>query len=719
MTITSGTDFVYGNQIYVTGVYTKTGVSVQKGVSVGMERALNTVKAVGFVNVNKPSEKIDALPVDFAKNTYYMIYETRDQDNNLMDALNHVGLKNVTFISDNILLVKIDSTERTFTIDGVEYSGIAIQPGQYVDKGGEVNITAIANKTGNKSNTNFVVGSNALLQTLSITGPDKVVADCDQNVKLNYVAKDTAGNAVTNYETIVRSTNTLTLSCQTGTLTVKEENDGTAGIYWSDIQAAWNNTENADEIDRTIPLTTIVVGGESNNYLLSVSDRRRPVAIKTIKSINRGANAIVANGTATVRFDNNDDVDYIDQYGETMKATTAKVFFDFAGTTKFGKGADKYAYGVKADFTTTNYLSAADTVLKTGSYTLNLTAADVTAVMNDTVKFSIAQADNVGDAVADWDVAGKVLSVSVATVDRLSNLSIPSLSKQHVVTALTPSANGSAAGKNATNANDSLTGALTVPTAGEVKVTGTYDGKTLDVPNDYLVRSTANFTYSGAKISAVSSGALKIKDLYDVNSAQLTRKDGSLDAEVAVYKSTTTQNASTLLGTCKTKITLSDEAPKAAKVEWVYNAKAIESFTINALNTSFTFVDNTGSGATDTRVDNEGELWGGRYWVPSVVVYDQYGKIYNTDSVEFTIKDYVENTGAFAHKDNNSSIKANGSSSAAIDGAELGDTFTVTAAIEGVSATAKVTLGSDVSANITATTNSDETFRKTYLGYDR
>ena len=513
----------------------------------------------------------------------------------------------------------------------------------------------------------------------------------------------------------------MTLSCGTGTLTVKEENDGTAGIYWSDVASAWNNTENADEIDRTIPLTTIVVGGESNNYLLSVSDRRRPVAIKAIKSINGGANAIVANGTATVRFDNNDDVDYIDQYGETMSATTAKDFFDFAGTTKFGKGADKYAYGVKADFTTTNHLGASDAVLKTGSYNLTLTAGNVAAVMNDTVKFSIAQADAVGDVVADWDVAGKVLSLSVATVpvDRLSNLSIPSLSKQHVVTDLTVYANGSAAGKSATNANDALTGTLNVPTAGEVKVTGTYDGKTLDVPEPYLVRSTANFTYSGKNIATVSGGALKIKDLYDVNSAQLTRKDGALDAEITVYKSTAVKDSTTLLGTCKTKITLSDEAPKAAKVEWVYNAKAIESFTINASNTSFTFVDGTGSAASDTRVDNTNELWGGRYWVPSVVVYDQYGQIYATDSVEFTIKDYVENTGAFAHKENNSSIAANGSSSAAINGAELGDTFTVTAAIEGVSATAKVTLGSDGSANITATTNSDETFRKTYLGYDR
>ena len=176
----------------------------------------------------------------------------------------------MTFISDNILLLKVDTVERNFTIGGVEYSGIMVQPGQYVDKGGEVNITAIANKTGNKSQKNFVVGKGALLKSLSITGPDKTVADGDTGVKLNYVAQDTDGNNVTNYESIVRSTNSLSLSCGTGTLTVKEENDGTAGIYWSDDfdkYGQWNNTDSADEIDRTVPLTTIVVGGESNKCI--------------------------------------------------------------------------------------------------------------------------------------------------------------------------------------------------------------------------------------------------------------------------------------------------------------------------------------------------------------------------------------------------------------------------------------------------------------------
>ena len=56
----------------------------------------------------------------------------------------------------------------------------------------------------------------------------------------------------------------------------------------------------------------------------------------------------------------------------------------------------------------------------------------------------------------------------------------------------------------------------------QVKVTGTYDGKTLTVPEAYLDRTDANFTYASGKISDVSAGALKVKDLYDVNSAQLT-----------------------------------------------------------------------------------------------------------------------------------------------------------------------------------------------------
>lgn len=100
-------------------------------------------------------------------------------------------------------------------------------------------------------------------------------------------------------------------------------------------------------------------------------------------------------------------------------------------------------------------------------------------------------------------------------------------------------------------------------------------------------------------------------------------------------------------------------------------------------------------------------------------IYDQYGNTYDEGTVEFTVKDYVENTGAFAHKQNSFKISTNGSAKTEIDGAELGDTFVVTTTINGVSAQAKVTLGSDAQANINNNANSDESFRKAKLGYDR
>ena len=735
ITLENDKAFVYGNQIYVTGVYTKTGVSVNKAVTVGMEQALNSVETMGFVDKNKPTTKIDALPSDFAKDTYYMIYATKDQDGNLLDAsASNVKDGKVTFISDNIMLLKVqdkdasgNSTERTFTIDGVEYSAILVQPGQYVDKGGEVNITAISNKTGNKSNKNYVIGSNVLLGSLTITGPDGVVADGDQNVNLSYVAQDTAGNNITNYESIVRSTNTLSLTVSEGKLVVYEKKDGTAGIKWSDSTHNWGASETQDEVDRTVAITTVVVGGTSNNYLLSVSDKRKPVAIKEIKSINGGANAIVASGSATVDFTKDTDVVYLDQYGADMKASTAAAFFAYSYNSGFGR--DSMAYGVKADFSNTNdFGNQTDVIAKTGSALnandakLTLNADVVTAVKNNTVKFSIAQI-KVADkthAAADWDVAGKVktVTIDVVPVDKLTGIAFASVGKQKLETGKENFANGAEA-----DLADAITGPISDSAVNfnegsgfEVKITGNYQGKALTIPTAYYTIDTANVSTAAAadsvnatKIAAVSGPTMKWSELYDSNSARLTRKDATVTIKADVFN-TTTKASQDKNATVKLSVKVSDEARKASKIVIKEGAAATKQ------------VSNTTKAAASWFTLDSATAPNGVY------VLDQYDAKMTIDpNYSFTFADLKEATTEFTHLKDSLKVNANGSYTANVDKAEIGDSFKLTITgtdTKGVSVSADIviTLGGDTLANaesgVDFKSTDDHTLRGT-LGYDR
>ena len=98
---TDGKAHTYGDQIFITGVYTKTGKTVQKTLTVGTEQALNSIEMKGFVKKGT-TEILSTLPADFKAGTYYMIFKALDQNGCPLDAANYKD--EVTFISDNILL---------------------------------------------------------------------------------------------------------------------------------------------------------------------------------------------------------------------------------------------------------------------------------------------------------------------------------------------------------------------------------------------------------------------------------------------------------------------------------------------------------------------------------------------------------------------------------------------------------------------------------------
>ena len=136
----------------------------------------------------------------------------------------------------------------------------------------------------------------------------------------------------------------------------------------------------------------------------------------------------------------------------------------------------------------------------------------------------------------------------------------------------------------------------------------------------------------------------------------------------------------------------------------------------------------------------------GAYTNFQVHVYDQYGKVAtgvgtlsndNGDTwdsagvdvgtfLEYTVSDINENSGDFAHLANSFKVEQNGSTydKLKITGAELGDTYTLTATIPGtnISKSVKVTVGADTRAYVSKGKNnsdSDETFRKEELNYKK
>ena len=352
ITIKKEDKFVYGSSIYVTGVHVKTGTTLSTSITVGMPQAADSVVFAGFLNKKDTTKApVESLPADFAKDTYVLLYKTLDQNGNALDIEGFTGDGNITFICDNPQLIASPlEYDSTYTVNGEEYASIKIQPGMWVDRGGEVNITWVANKTGKRDSKNFVIGANGVLKSLVLSAPVTTVADGDQWVNIPYTATDTTGANVTNYSTIVRSTNTLTLSSTVGELIVKEEKDGTAGIYWNDelSRTDFDDKSASDNQDRPVSLTTIVVGGESSNMLFNVSDMRRPTTIEKVDINDTWVNG----DSVSPGLNEWGAFHFIDQYGKAMvdadtsHNTAVEAFFRQADT---AAGFAGEAYGIKVD----------------------------------------------------------------------------------------------------------------------------------------------------------------------------------------------------------------------------------------------------------------------------------------------------------------------------------------------------------------------------------
>ena len=336
--------FIYGTQLSITAVCIKDNVPVTKTkvVTIGEQQAIDEVVYKGFVKKSQKGKKIDDkdvktdVPADFAKNTWALLYQAKDQHGNLLEATSDnlgtgsAGAKiamisgQPTYIENKFEddgIYSVTSAEGNRTI---EYSSATIEPGAYIDRGESIDITAISTRTGKKTDGKFGIGKTKRLKSFQIETPSKVVADGDRDVEIPYTAIDMEGNPTNNYKTIVRSSNKINLTASEGTLKLYEENDGTATLRWTDDgrylsgdsvfgtntkyidgNIPYNPYANSaistnDGVDRAISLTAVVTGEESSSKTttLVVSDMRRPASIEDVH-FGRNDNDTVIGGNGS------------------------------------------------------------------------------------------------------------------------------------------------------------------------------------------------------------------------------------------------------------------------------------------------------------------------------------------------------------------------------------------------------------------------------------
>ena len=754
ITVSNKTAFQYGSTLYVSGVYTAgSEVLTYNGpVTIGLAQSVANIKMKGFLDLKDKTTvlALNELPADFENNRYVLIYEVQDQQDCPMEATgNDISESNLTFISDAPLIISTTFTDAgVFTVKGIDYSGVNVTPGNYSDKGGESTITAVANKNGTKTPEVIKLKDGSALQSLKINEPSKIVCD-GESVELKYTATDTNGNSITDYDTIVRSTNTLNISASEGTLTISENADGSAKITWADSDSKYTlanrfgQSSAWDGQDRMITLTAIVVGGDGSAITnLNVKDARRVAGVDYARlhysnenvaiegeRIEQGINAYnFWWGNASASWAG--DFIYTDQYGEKLDADVANQFLTTASTDFNG-----YIYGIRADVSeqTARLLAADKVVTMTGEYSFKLNPRcdekeSASVKTNDTIKYSvvrIAKADAAGAEAKDWQVVGKTYSkealiapvkdvVNGAYVEEHTNLMRIETSNSD-----RPNGKGIAGKLDATDGTEYVpasSGAIIAfknqkyKTADDTNtdilapylfnVKSKVYGDTIIVPNSWVSQDEAKSAIAidkemqwGNTETLVMNGVvatggalgLKWEDLYVNNGTTYERQNAKLPLAVSVA-------ASGSAVTVSTKISVSDAAPYFA---------------------SLSVGVNDGKDTPNSMAVND---------IFKFTALDQYGDTITLDSSEFKITGTDEKDVQGLNRKFNSLKAEVQDGKVNVTGAEIGDSVSVQ--LTGVygktelTADGNVTFKADAQACMTDKANPDKTFRtdKDYLG---
>lgn len=722
--------FMYGEKIYVTGVYARNGVSVTAVLTVGQKQAVDGVEIVGFVKKGTSEIRQD-LPAGFKEDEYYLVYKVTDQNGNpIVETIDKPVNKNhITFISDNPMVIKgftKDDGETILTIDGTEYYAIFVEPGINVSAGGEVTVTAISNRTGNRVERNIAVGEAQILKSFTLLYPSSIIAD-GESVEIPFVAKDQNGNEIKNFVTIARQSefNKLTFSSSTGTLRLEEKDDGTAKLVFKDDteKTRWSDSITTDGIARTASLTAIVVGGETSNLLLHIQDKARPEAIADIEFDK----VLVERGRTTLDLSK---ITFIDQYGRKFDDKGKdNGFFEAAASGKLsGNDFQGYTFAVRATFKgEKGYFDIFEEVevkeiegkevpiwkqinnSENNTGNIEEVVADITSGKkfefvangkNDVVssktgfslKFEIVKYK---DATKPSAISpAKSYTMTIVDIKAVSGFTVEDLDKIFVETDKSQDETG-ASGKTlrlGENVDVDIEDTINFTNTDldekyqrTVKVKGKYAGQEVTIPKVYLDVESDKFEATGNVIDAVYNGGFSWKDFYDAKTARYLRKDATVTLKVVIKELAKEgeEEEREVVEVVYKDVLASDEYPDIAKID------GDDAVTANPDGTEITIEVNTAASKIT--------ILGKEY-----KFLDQY----NTEISKlptFRVSSIVENKDRYT--ENNFTVTGNDKNKVKIVGAELGDTFVLTIKVGDVTKNINVTVGADKQAYIEGSNN--------------
>ena len=683
--------FTYNEKIFISGVHAKTGTTVTAEVTVGTTQALDSVKVEGFVKKGT-TEILKELPAGFKADTYYMIYSANDQNGNpLVKAIGEPIKDNqITFICYDVLLIeKLSEGETTLVIDGVEYYAVFVTPGMQVSKGGVATIGAIANNTGNSDSFNVAIGEDQVLASFEMLEPSGRIVD-GGSIEIPFIASDQNGKEITKFVTLAKQTelNKLTFSASPGTLTLSENDDGTATLkYEDDIKGDWANPQTTDGLERFATLTSILTGGAPSNVMLCIEDMPRPTGIKSVDM----PEVLVERDSTTLKFMELEDgvlesnFVFVDQYGNEMSTGDANAFFDAAEKSHLrGNDFSGYKYGIRVEFRGQDDYLTFDPVLAEdvkvipyeGSFTITADGSqDVqTAMTGFSFKFDLVKTKDGKEyeQVSPY----KNTSLTIVDISALSSIAVGDFNKFHVKTDLTPFATGQLGGLNikgqklvdGTN-KETPESSIEIEEAyqQEASVSGKYNGKDVNIPSVYYDVSSDKLVFDNSgKATATSADAISWSDFYDVKTANFLRKDADDTVKVEIKNLD-----DEVIDTLSKGIKISDEAPSIDLLT------AKEAITLSPTQTTIKINVET------LKKDDVADLQ----------AKDQYGVDFDISKARIKVSSIVPNADGYA--ENNFKVSDNDSEEVEIVGAERGDTFTLTVTVGGKSVDVKVTVGAD------------------------
>jgi hypothetical protein len=630
ITAAGGQDFIPGSTVYITGVHAASGTVFNGEVKVALEAKADKVEFKGVYNTT--TSKIESLPAGFTNGKYVLLIEVKDQYGN---KLTPGSVADLVFTSNNPLFVSSDANNSAFTaasnvtIDNVTYTAVNLVQGTSVDKGGSVTVQAISTATGTISTYTMEAQAVAGVKTFTMGAPEKLVAE-GEKVEIPFTAVDQYGNAVTKFSALTNG-NPISLTAPSGSgLAFEQQNDGTAKLYFT----AAANAGATDNNDAPIYLSSLVInGGSYSSQIVNVKETAKPVAVIGIDTEKATS---IAKGNYVDIYGK--DLIIQDQYGRTLTDTKVETWLDtitdsaIVITPEFASSGDKSPFTVILNQTVLQPGSDSASQVLASKTDYVRVSAKIASGLNSTEKVEIALSTTNTPAA----IASSVKSITFTKVDQAAYAS-------YEVADLGTMYNDTSVGTT----QAPIDPATAVTAAGYNKTLKVYgvkaDGTKVLLPaSDYLVSTNGKLAVNANVISDATTAGYVGADFKDT-------ANNYKDVKVNVLVTVNDANGAAA-AVLEKELVISNKTPEVTAVAFDTDVVTDGKATVK------------GDAVTTAKLNAA---------IKTSEVKDQYGVVI-TEAPVITITNLVKVDGSELR------VNSNGTSSANITSAKMGDKFRAT-----------------------------------------